>query len=236
MKRRDFLKLIAIGSFAPQVIQAKMTLREVTENDELKISPRIYEELPIMSSKDVEVIYESEPYELKEEIIGNLIEQPIYNGYHQKKINRSKTRMLNLYNSHTKEKLKTVYYKDGEYQAASLQRINNFFRDFRENEETDIDIKLIDLIYTLQKKQSKTQPLYLLSGYRTNKTNRKVGGARHSEHKNGRAADIRPKYATKKRIKKLRQDAKKINIGGVGYYSKSGFIHVDSGRVRSWNG
>jgi len=220
MTRRNFLKIAGCLLIVPQAIQAKFTLREIKNNNE---------------PKSLNIIYESEPYILEPKEIKK-ISKPKYKGYHQKKLGKPKRRMLNLYNPHTREKLKTVYFKDGEYQEDSLKRVNHFFRDFRENKSIEIDLELIDLLYTLQKKQSKTQPLYLLSGYRTNKTNRKVGGAKRSEHKTGRAADIRPKYTSKTKIKKLKKDAKKIRIGGVGLYARSGFVHVDSGRVRSWNG
>ena len=79
----------------------------------------------------------------------------------------------------------------------------------------------------------------MISGYRSAATNallRERGGATsgvapHSLHMVGQAIDIRVPGI---RLERLRDAAKSLKIGGVGYYPASDFVHVDIGRVRYW--
>jgi uncharacterized protein YcbK (DUF882 family) len=57
------------------------------------------------------------------------------------------------------------------------------------------------------------------------------GVAQRSLHMEGRAMDVRLQGVE---TRKLRQAALGLQAGGVGYYPDSDFVHVDTGRVRTW--
>ena len=145
-------------------------------------------------------------------------------------------RRLRFYNTHTGEWLRTCYWSCGEYLESELESVNHFFRDFRTGGVKTIDVKLLDLLYIISGKASPNAPIHLISGYRSPETNQKLRGnssgvARKSLHTKGYAADIRiPGMKTAN----LRKIAISIGAGGVGFYPKSDFVHVDIGRVRQW--
>ncbi|WP_372929632.1 DUF882 domain-containing protein [Methyloceanibacter sp.] len=150
----------------------------------------------------------------------------------------SDTRTLSLYEIHTKERLTVTYKRDGEFDDEALEKLNYFMRDWRTDEPTKMDRELIDLIWTLHTQLGSQEPIHLISGYRSAKTNAKLrrrggGQARKSQHIQGRAADI---HFPDVPVKKLRASALIQEVGGVGYYPTSGipFVHVDTGRVRMW--
>jgi uncharacterized protein YcbK (DUF882 family) len=148
------------------------------------------------------------------------------------------TRTLTLYNIHTKENLTVTFKRDGKFDQDALAKLNHFMRDWRADAETKMDPALIDLIWTLHETLGSTEPVHLISGYRSAATNaslRKKGGgqAKKSQHIQGKAADIHfPDVA----VKTLRNSALVREVGGVGYYPTSGvpFVHVDTGNVRMW--
>lgn len=145
-------------------------------------------------------------------------------------------RRLCLYNLHTKEDINIVFWKDGEYLADALDQLNYIFRDHYNGAIRTIDPKLFDFLFAIQQKIQCTEPFHLISGYRTKKTNERLrkhnrNVSRRSLHISGKAADIRlPEH----RLKILRRAAYQLKEGGVGYYPKSNFIHVDVGKVRFW--
>ncbi|GAB4235403.1 MAG: hypothetical protein Kow0032_19920 [Methyloligellaceae bacterium] len=148
------------------------------------------------------------------------------------------TRTLTIYNIHTKETAEITFKKDGEFLPEGLKQINHIFRDWRRNEETEIDPELVDLVWQLHRELGSREPVHLISGYRSRKTNeslrRRGGGqASKSRHILGKAADI---HFPDVPIKELRNSALVHEVGGVGYYPKSGipFVHVDTGRIRHW--
>ena len=145
-------------------------------------------------------------------------------------------RRLRLINGHTWEKLDIVYWTHGVYIDESFEQINHLMRDHRANRELAIDRQLIDDLHRLSVSLDITDRIHILSGYRTPETNAKLrkrssGVAKYSLHMEGRAADIHiPGISTKT----LQQAALAMQAGGVGYYGKAGFVHVDTGRVRHW--
>lgn len=145
-------------------------------------------------------------------------------------------RSLSFYNLHTGESLKTVYWQAGEYLPPSLADINKVLRDHRTGEMHDIDPRLLDLLSDVRLRLETKEPLQIISGYRSAKTNALLhsqsdGVAQRSLHMDGKAIDIRiPGRA----LSLLRKTALSLNRGGVGYYPTSNFVHVDTGRVRSW--
>jgi uncharacterized protein YcbK (DUF882 family) len=149
---------------------------------------------------------------------------------------RAYERLLTLYNTHTGESLKTVYWSQGDYIVEAVADINHILRDHRANETASMDLELLDLLYAIQQKLASHQPFHVISGYRTPSTNallqrRSKRVSKHSLHMQGKAADVRlPGHDTQT----LRRVALALGRGGVGYYPSSNFIHVDTGRVRSW--
>jgi len=145
-------------------------------------------------------------------------------------------RALSFYNVHTDESLNTVYFEDGSYVPGALTEVNYFFRDFRANETKAIDPNLLDLLHDIHSELDTSKPFNLVSGYRSAATNawlaaRSEGVARHSMHVEGRAADIN---IPGRQLSFLQRIALALRLGGVGYYPQSGFVHVDTGRIRHW--
>lgn len=145
-------------------------------------------------------------------------------------------RTLSFYNTHTAERLQTTYWEKGNYITESLADINHILRDHRTNEVENIDTELLDLLFALQNDLDFRQPFHVISGYRSARTNATLRGnssgvAKKSLHVQGKAIDIR---APGRDLRSLRRAAVALKAGGVGYYAKSGFVHVDVGRVRYW--
>jgi uncharacterized protein YcbK (DUF882 family) len=145
-------------------------------------------------------------------------------------------RSLFFYNVYTGETFKADYWSNGQYITDALDEINHIFRDHLTETIEAIDTNLLDLLFALKEKLKITEPFNIISGYRTPQTNAKLrkrskGVARNSLHMYGMAADIRvPGYSTKA----LRLAAIDLKGGGVGYYPRAGFVHVDVGDVRYW--
>jgi uncharacterized protein YcbK (DUF882 family) len=145
-------------------------------------------------------------------------------------------RSLALYNIHTQESVNVCYFKDGRYDQQAIEQINFILRDHRTGDVRPIDRELIDLLHTVSAKIGLKNPFHIISGYRSPKTNAMLhrlssGVAGKSLHLVGKAIDIRiPQYNTVT----LRNLCIKLNCGGVGYYSRSNFVHLDTGRVRTW--
>jgi uncharacterized protein YcbK (DUF882 family) len=148
-------------------------------------------------------------------------------------------RTLSFFNTHTGERLTTTYCSGGCYIPESLQQLNHIMRDFRINEIKPIDPRVFDLLTELGGTLETDQPFHIISGYRSPQTNallRERGGAStgvasHSLHMVGQAIDIRVPGVT---LDHLRDAAKSLKIGGVGFYPDLNFVHVDVGRVRYW--
>lgn len=146
-------------------------------------------------------------------------------------------RSLTLYNTHTGEKLTSTYWAEGQYQMDSMKEIQWLLRDHRANKAAQMDPDLLDLIHNIQSLiGDQSREFHIISGYRSPETNAKLrnqssGVAKKSFHMQGKAIDIRvPGYD----IAQLRRAAMSLKSGGVGYYPRSNFIHVDTGRTRFW--
>jgi uncharacterized protein YcbK (DUF882 family) len=147
-----------------------------------------------------------------------------------------RVRTLRFYNLHTGEKLTATYWEHGGYIAQALESINYILRDFRAHEVKPIHPRLLDLLCALNRSLETAQPFDVISGYRSPATNamlaaRSEGVAQHSLHMLGEAIDIR---VPGRPLPVLRQAAYRLAMGGVGYYPRSDFVHVDIGRVRYW--
>lgn len=147
-------------------------------------------------------------------------------------------RVLTFENLHTGEKLKTTYWANGSYIKDNLADINHILRDFRTNDVMAIDPKLLNLLYALKLKVNSNKPFAIISGYRSPATNAMLnanssGVATRSLHLAGKAIDVR---IPGQGLAGLHRAALALRGGGVGYYPGSDFIHIDTGRVRFWNG
>ena len=139
---------------------------------------------------------------------------------------------LTLTRQDTGERVNAHYRnKDGSYNPEELAKLNHIMRCSLNGEETDMSIKLVELLDAVEDHFGRNG-LILLSGYRTPVLNSHVpGAAKHSLHMLGWAADVKiPGYSSLK-VKKFGQ---KIGVGGVGYYPYKGFTHLDVGRSRYW--
>lgn len=138
--------------------------------------------------------------------------------------------------SHTGETFNGVYRVGDQYLPEAFEKLNYVLRDFRTNEAFPMDPRAIDIMSLVQSRAGNNAPLEVLSGYRSPRTNAMLrhasgGVAKNSLHMYGQAIDIRmPGYNTSR----LRKIATGLRAGGVGYYPRSNFVHVDTGDVRSW--
>ncbi len=145
-------------------------------------------------------------------------------------------KQLSFYHTHTNEKLDIVYFENGEYVASALEEINRYLGDFRTGDMTAMDPGLLDLIHDIRETLGSRGSYQVISAYRSPKTNEmlrvKGGGvARNSQHLLGTAIDVRLEGIP---IEVLRDAALSMQRGGVGFYKKSDFVHIDTGRVRRW--
>lgn len=145
-------------------------------------------------------------------------------------------RMLAFYNTHTGERLKITYWEQGQYIGEALGQIDHVLRDHLANETKEIAPKLLDLLCVIRSRLDSREPFHVISGYRSNRTNEYLrahtsGVAENSLHTVGQAIDIR---LPGRPLNTLRKVALDLKGGGVGFYPKSDFVHVDIGGVRYW--
>lgn len=143
---------------------------------------------------------------------------------------------ISFRNQHTGESFSGAYRVGDRYLPEAFDKINYVLRDFRTGEIFPIDPRVMDILCSVRHRMSTDEAFEVLSGYRSPKTNAMLratseGVARNSLHLTGQAIDIRlPGYSTAG----LRQAGIKLGAGGVGYYPKSDFVHMDTGKVRIW--
>ncbi len=157
--------------------------------------------------------------------------------YHKRRIlAASGERKLKLRNLHTGEKLKATYWEDGKYISETMRDLAVLLRDHRTGDKHRIDAGLMDILYDLQLRIGSKKEFHVISGYRSPKTNKMLGlrsngVAKKSLHMRGRAIDIRLPGTD---LHNLRKAALSMRAGGVGYYPQANFLHVDTGRFRTW--
>jgi uncharacterized protein YcbK (DUF882 family) len=146
------------------------------------------------------------------------------------------TRTLNLYHSHTGESIQATFRVNGSYDQAVLEKLNYFLRDWRNNDRTRMDPRLFDVIWEAYRTAGATQPISIVSAYRSPQTNamlrsRSHAVAEHSQHILGRAMDTTMPGMPMERIREI---GMRLQRGGVGWYPSSNFVHLDVGNVRAW--
>ena len=145
-------------------------------------------------------------------------------------------RSVSLYNTHTGEWVRTVYWADGHYIRDAVRDINWVLRDHHSNEVRPMNAGVLDLLGMLRRRLETNEPFLIVSGYRSPTTNhlmylRGSGVASNSYHIHGMATDL---WVEGRDLRHVRNAALSMRCGGVGYYPRSGFVHVDCGPVRTW--
>ena len=146
------------------------------------------------------------------------------------------SRSLKLHNALTRENVEVEYWVGGEFVPEALKELNHFLRDPHNGKVTEIDPRLYHLIFDIAGKLGAKGIINIMSGYRSPVTNdrlrrRNSAAAKGSFHVKGKAVDIRiPGYSTNA----VRRVAVELQQGGVGYYPRSKYVHIDTGPVRSW--
>lgn len=167
-------------------------------------------------------------------LVGGLL--PLWTAKNAYAITNFASWKVNFKFQHTGETFNGVYRVGDRYLPEAFDKINTVLRDYRTGEAFPMDPRVIDIISMLQQKTG-SERYNILSGYRSPKTNNNLrssssGVARNSYHMYGQALDVQ---APSSGVRALRQQARALRAGGVGYYPRSNFVHVDTGDVRSWS-
>jgi uncharacterized protein YcbK (DUF882 family) len=147
-------------------------------------------------------------------------------------------RRVKMYSGRSGESLDAIYWIDGKYVPEVLKEINHFMRDLRADQTVKMNPVNLDIIAATHNLLDVKEPYMLLSGYRSPATNAMLrehsrGVARNSLHMKGMAADLRLKSRS---VGQMARAAQACSAGGVGQYSRSNFVHMDCGPVRTWRG
>lgn len=148
----------------------------------------------------------------------------------------SQCRSLSLYAVNTGERLTVDYCIDGRYEPEALHAIARLLRDVHVDAVHPIDTTLLDSLARMRRLLGTRAPLHVVSGYRTRATNEERrrhdrSVAANSYHITGKAVDL---FVPGRKLASVRHVALALRTGGVGYYPRSGFVHVDTGPVRTW--
>lgn len=152
------------------------------------------------------------------------------------RVRAADARQLSFYHTHTRLSLDVVYYANGEYVDSALDDINRFLKDFRTGEMAEMNPQLLDLLHDVRNELGSEEAYEVISAYRSPKTNEMLratttGVAKRSQHLEGNAIDVRLRGV---RTTNLRDAALRMERGGVGFYPRSDFVHIDMGPVRQW--
>jgi len=149
----------------------------------------------------------------------------------------SEGRSLEFLHTHTRERIGLVYAVGDQFVPYSLGRLNRFLRDHYTGEIGRMDPLLFEQLHRVRGLLGAHMPYEVISGYRCPETNGRLRGkggggvARKSLHMEGRAIDVRLPGVP---LAELRDAARSLQAGGVGFYPDSQFVHIDTGRVRQW--
>lgn len=145
-------------------------------------------------------------------------------------------RSLRFYHTHTGKTLHVTYFTGGRYVAEAMIELRVFLADWRNQQQRDMDPELMDILWQIQQLSANSNSYEVISAYRSEETNallhsKSKGVAKNSQHILGKAIDVRLRELD---LERLRDTARDLRLGGVGYYPGSDFVHVDTGRVRYW--
>ena len=145
-------------------------------------------------------------------------------------------RSLKFYHTHTGKSLQVTYYAGGQYLPDAMTELRVFLADWRDGKQRDMDPELMNILWRIQQISTNKEAYEVISAYRSEETNallhsKSKGVAKNSQHILGKAIDVRLRGLD---LERLRETARDLRLGGVGYYPGSDFVHVDTGRVRYW--
>ena len=145
-------------------------------------------------------------------------------------------RSLKFFHTHSGKTLQVIYFSGGRYVPEAMTELRLFLADWRNQKQRDMDPELMDILWQIQQISSNGNSYEVISAYRSEETNdwlrsKSKGVARNSQHLLGKAIDVRLRGLD---LDQLRDTARELRLGGVGYYPGSDFVHVDTGRVRYW--
>lgn len=148
---------------------------------------------------------------------------------------RGEHRTLHLQHGATGERFEGAYWSNGRFHPPALERLSLFLRDHHTDRIHRIDPELPDLVHELQTALGGAE-ITVLSGYRSPQTNAKGRRktrryAKNSYHLSGRAIDIRVGDVD---LEDLRTLAMSLERGGVGFYRRANYLHLDTGPIRRW--
>lgn len=151
-------------------------------------------------------------------------------------IPKPKRREIKLFSLNTEESFAGAYWADGRYVPGALKQIATVLRDRRDNTQGKIDPELLNVLVSLRDLLGTSQPIHVICGYRSPRSNAAMHAASssvasNSYHMRGMAIDLR---VPNRPLGLVKQAAMHLGRGGVGYYPSSDFVHVDSGPVRHW--
>ena len=148
------------------------------------------------------------------------------------------TRSLTIQHMHTQETAAITYKVNGQFNRAALDKLNWMLRDWRRDEPINMDPRLFDVVWEAVQSTGTSDPIHVVSGYRSPTTNAMLRRrsnlvAKNSQHMLGKAMDF---YLTDVGMDKVRDVGMRMQRGGVGYYptSYTPFVHLDVGNVRHW--
>jgi uncharacterized protein YcbK (DUF882 family) len=153
---------------------------------------------------------------------------------------QNETRTLTFHHTHSDEDLTVTFKRDGRYDEDALKKLNHFLRDWRSQEQTEMDRHLFDILWEVYRDVDGKQPIQIISSYRSPATNAMLrhrsahsGVARFSQHMLGHAMDF---YIPGVPLEQIRYAGLRLQRGGVGFYPTSGspFVHLDTGSIRHW--
>ncbi len=143
-----------------------------------------------------------------------------------------------MYSGRTGERIDMIYWIEGKYIKQAVKEVTYFMRDWRTDQVKTIDLRTVDIMAAAHNLLDVNEPYMLLSGYRSPQTNamlrsRSRGVAKNSLHMKGQAADLR---LASRSVGQMARAASSCHAGGVGKYSRSNFVHMDCGVIRTWGG
>jgi uncharacterized protein YcbK (DUF882 family) len=148
------------------------------------------------------------------------------------------TRTISLYHTHRKDQITVTFKRGGYYDKGALSKLNYFLRDWRNDAQTTMDPRLFDVVWEAYSSVGYRGNIHVVSAYRSPATNamlrrRSRGVAKNSQHMQGKAMDTTVPGLGMARVREM---GMRLQMGGVGYYprSRSPFVHLDVGNVRSW--
>src|SRR5690349_8336392 len=152
----------------------------------------------------------------------------------------NETRTLSFHHTHSGEDLTVTFKRNGRYDEDALKQLNHYLRDWRSQDETEMDRHLFDILWEVYRDVDGKQPIQIISSYRSPGTNAMLrnrsahsGVARYSQHMLGHAMDF---FIPGVPLEQIRYAGLRLQRGGVGFYPTSGspFVHLDTGGIRHW--